>query len=166
MAVNCRFYDRPQERRERASVKAWRSLKKGKKDVMVVVWWGLKERYYQKEKGKWGCTETPAPPSALCLEGGPRAGLGNVRHEEGNKADYCPPERSLVLGRGGGHKKSATLCMNGWMADWLYGWMLGPSLAGWLACLPTEKACKRANQGRPWECKARYRNKADYCPLE
>lgn len=70
-----------------------------------------------------------------------------MRHEEGNKADYCPPERSLVLGWGGGHKKSATPCMNGWMADWLHGWVLGPRLAGWLACLPTEKACKGTREG-------------------
>lgn len=58
--------------------------------------------------------EARAPPSALCLEGGPRAGLGNVKHDGGNKADYCPPERGLVLGQGG-TRSQPLKCMNGWM---------------------------------------------------
>lgn len=48
-----------------------------------------------------GRREASAPPSALCLQGGLRAGLGNARHDGRNKADYCPPERGLVLGQGG-----------------------------------------------------------------
>lgn len=70
----------------------------------------------------------------------------------GDKADYCPPERGLVLGWWGGVQEvshSVYEWMDGWMADRLSGWMLVPRLAGWSACLPTEQACQgtRASLG-------------------
>lgn len=72
--------------------------------------------------GKRGRREAPAPPSALCLEGGPRAGLGNARHDgRGNKADYCPPERGLVLGHRGTRSQPFN-CVNGWLDGWATVW--------------------------------------------
>ncbi|CAB1413103.1 unnamed protein product [Pleuronectes platessa] len=61
--------------------------------------------------------------------GGHRAGLGNVRHEGGNKADYCPPERVLVLGQG-----------DGWLTGYSLDGRWSFNYAGWPACLPTEEA--------------------------
>lgn len=50
-----------------------------------------------------GGVQGPLPlPVPCALRGGPRPGLGNARHGGGDKADYCPPERGLVLGWGGG----------------------------------------------------------------
>lgn len=71
----------------------------------------ISEREKEKE-----AAETLAPPSGLCLEGGLGADLGNLRHEvEVDKADYCPPERGLVLGQRGIQEVSGLVCewMNG-----------------------------------------------------
>lgn len=63
----------------------------------------------------------------------------------GNKADYCPPERGLVLGQKGVQEVSRSA--DEWMADWLCGWRLGRWLEERLGCLPTEEACQGTGAG-------------------
>lgn len=74
-----------------------------------------------------------------------------MRHEKrrgGNKADYCPPERGLVLGQGGTRSQPLQR-MNGWMDGWLTGCLDGrwvPRLAGWPAC-PQSRHVKGTGAG-------------------
>lgn len=49
----------------------------------------------------------------------------------GNKADYCPPERGLVLGRRGVH--GVNRLVDEWMNGWLTGCMDGSWFLDWKA---------------------------------
>ena len=114
----------------------------------AVVGGGVKRVIISKREREMGTWRGPCPSQCpVPWGGGHRAGLGNVRHEGGNKADYCPPERVLVLGQGG--TRSQPLCV--WIDGWLTGYCLDGcwslNYAGWPACLPTEEACKGTGAG-------------------
>lgn len=72
-----------------------------------------------------------------------------MRHDgRGNKADYCPPERGLVLGHRG-TRSQPFKCMNGWMDGWTTVWVdAGPPPSDTPAILPAHREGMRGNQGR------------------
>lgn len=144
-----------EKEQERASVKAEERKGSEKEEEIWWVWWcngGLKRAIISEKEKEMGAyrglrlSQCPVPWGGTQGRSGEceawRGGLG------GNKADYCPLERGLVLGQGGTRSQSLLVRMDGWMSDWLSGWMdAGSRLAAWLAFLPTEQACKETGAG-------------------
>lgn len=145
-AVNCRFYDQPKERKERASVKAWgrveTSLQKNKKkkpeerkngrcDGGVV---GFKRAIISERERETGIYRDSCPSQCPVPWGGTQGKTGECEAWGGEQSRLLSPREKPCSGMGR-RAQEVSHSLYEWMDGWLAAWMGAGSPAGRLAGL-------------------------------